>query len=340
MNLFDFQYLAQNSDTLGKDDSLPARQVFVISDTNTSQKNASEDTTYAGAKAIIKKSSPAVPEKQQITGIDVPHEKYLPELPEVLPSGALKDWMEFTNVPLASSGLQVFSSVNPIPSSPRKEIQRNPILPDWFFLLFLAGLLLISSARMLHERYFNRVFMGLTNEYHALSLYKSRNLFTSQVFFLLLLNFILITPLAIYLLMNGEGGESAGRIVTVLGLSAAVAGIIILRRILLYLTGALFQSNKVFGEYSFFVRNFYIKIGLVLLPFVLLGGYFRGISPGVFLAAAAVLVGILYLERLYRGLRTALRYHVPKFYLILYLCALEILPVLLGYKIIRNVTGM
>jgi len=341
MSILDFQYLAQNSDTLEKADSLPAKQVSIATKGNdTSLKNTLRDTTSAGWKAVLKQSSVTVPAKQLNTDTPVPSEKYVPELPEALPSGALKDWMGFTDGHSASSGLQVFSSVSTGQPSFRKEIQRNQILPDWFFLLFLAGLLVLSIARMLYERYFNRVLMALTNEYQALSLYKSRNLFTSQVFFLLLLNFILITPLAIYLLLNGEGGEYTGRVVTALGLSAVAAGIIVLRRILLYVTGELFQSNKVFGEYYFFVRNFYIKTGLVLLPFVLLGAYFRGISPGVFLAAAGVLVGILYIERLYRGLRTASRYHVPKFYLILYLCALEIFPVLLGYKIVRDLTGM
>jgi len=341
INISDFQYLTQNSDTLVKADSLPEKHVtFTAKRADTAKKDTLQDTSLSAVrKVILKQSAIPVPERQQNAGTDVPRETYVPELPEGMPSGALKDWMEFTNSHSASSCLSVFASSSTAPSF-RKEIQRNQMLPDWFFLLFLAGLLVLSSAKMLYERYFNRVLIALTNETQALNIHKSRNLFTSQIFFLLLLNFVLIAPLAIYLLLNGEGGEYTGQVVTVLGMSAVVAGVIILRRILLYLTGELFQSHNAFGEYYLFVRNFYIKTGLVLLPFVLLGAYYRNIPPGVFLTAAAVLVGILYLERLYRGLRIASRYHVAKFYLILYLCALEILPVLLGYKIVRDLTGM
>ena len=337
---FDYQYLAQNSDTLQTADTLPAKQVSLVSEETDTVKNSVRDTALSAKKALLRKAPITLQEKQLTGTAQVPRENYVPEMPDALPSGALKDWMSLTGGYDNLSSLKVFSSVGTVQPAIKKEIPRNEMLPDWFFLLFLAGLLVLSSARMLYERYFNRVLISLTNEYQALSLYKSRNLFTSQVIFMLLLNFILITPLAIFLLMNGEGGEYTGRLVTVLGIAASIAGIVVLRRIVLYVTGELFQSNKVFGEYSFFIRNFYIKIGLVLLPFVLLAAYSRGISPRIFLVTAAVLVGILYLERLYRGFRAAARYHVPKFYLILYLCALEILPVLLGYKIIRDMTGM
>jgi hypothetical protein len=45
------------------------------------------------------------------------------------------------------------------------------------------------------------------------------------------------------------------------------------------------------------------------------------------------LIIISYIMRLYRGFQIIIKKDIFLFYLILYLCTLEILPVLLGYKL-------
>ena len=77
-------------------------------------------------------------------------------------------------------------------------------------------------------------------------------------------------------------------------------------------------------------------IGIVLLPIISILPYVPdSIAPWVFYAGFFVII-LLYILRIFRGLQISFKNRLSIFYLILYLCALEIMPTLILFKVIVN----
>jgi hypothetical protein len=108
----------------------------------------------------------------------------------------------------------------------------------------------------------------------------------------------------------------------------------LVRIALLRITSNLFLQRSLFSEY---IHNSLVinkGIGIVLFPIVITARYFP--FPLISLVLAIGL-GILILGAIWKIIRAyqiIRRKHIVLFYLILYLCTLEFLPLLLGYKVI------
>jgi hypothetical protein len=98
------------------------------------------------------------------------------------------------------------------------------------------------------------------------------------------------------------------------------------------LIGFLFKVPNEFAEYIHNINLFNKNIGLFLFPIVILYPYIdESIRPAVLYLGIAIL-SIMFLLRTIRGFQIIMRKGVSFFYLILYLCAIEILPVLIVVK--------
>ncbi|MBK9388870.1 MAG: DUF4271 domain-containing protein [Bacteroidetes bacterium] len=97
-------------------------------------------------------------------------------------------------------------------------------------------------------------------------------------------------------------------------------------------TGVLSDQRSVFHDYLHTVYQSY-RFGAFFLFFHVIMMAYTGFQAdkGYFLSGAAILI-ILYLIRIFRLLLIFINRNISIFYLILYLCALEILPVLITIK--------
>jgi hypothetical protein len=97
-------------------------------------------------------------------------------------------------------------------------------------------------------------------------------------------------------------------------------------------TGNLTGESEVFNEYLFTVYQAY-RFSSVLLSFLLvLTLYTVFLPPEVYLITGAIVLIIFYLYRVTRLFLIFMKRNISIIYLILYLCALEILPVLILVK--------
>jgi hypothetical protein len=74
--------------------------------------------------------------------------------------------------------------------------------------------------------------------------------------------------------------------------------------------------------------------GLVLFPVVLLVAYYPGEDPAIPVVTGIIVAFILYFMLIYRGTIILLKKQLSIFYLFLYFCTLEFLPLVLIYKIV------
>ena len=113
----------------------------------------------------------------------------------------------------------------------------------------------------------------------------------------------------------------------------AVAGLVLLKQLAVFLTGRIFARPKPAGRYGFLLLVFGIVLGFALLPFsALLAFGPAGWTDGLVIASLLGVAGLL-IFRYLRGLFLAAPLlRGARFHFFLYLCSIEIAPVLLLWK--------
>lgn len=100
------------------------------------------------------------------------------------------------------------------------------------------------------------------------------------------------------------------------------------------LLGYIFKAQKEASEYMMTIFLFCNTLGLFMLPLIVCLTYVKQVSPIVFIYAGIGFIIIFFSIRLVRGLFLGLnRLEISKIYLFMYLCALEILPIIIIIKL-------
>ena len=211
---------------------------------------------------------------------------------------------------------------------------RNQQSGDWILAIILSSFFLLAWVRIFFTRYLVQIINSLFIYHTASKLFRDNNILLQRISFVLNTIFILISGLFIYQLFNFfdvRVNIPAGFPLYLFS-TGLVFGFIIFRYIAVYTVGFIFARQKEFIEYLHNVFLYNKSIGLVLLPIVA-GIAFTPQSIRIPLVYAGLLIVIFfYILRIGRSFRIILRKDVLIFYLILYLCTLEILPILLFYK--------
>jgi len=118
---------------------------------------------------------------------------------------------------------------------------------------------------------------------------------------------------------------------------AVILSALTLRHFICIITGNMSDEKEIFREYLIGIYQGYRLAGIFLLAISVLILYTTFIPPKTLFQAGFVIVGLLYLIRVIRLFLIFINRHVSIFYLILYLCALEILPVVI---IVRYITEL
>ena len=115
--------------------------------------------------------------------------------------------------------------------------------------------------------------------------------------------------------------------------SAGVAGLVALKRLVVYMIGGLFPIRKDTSKYAFVLLVFSVLIGIVFVPINLAVSYAPEAVRVAFLYGGLAVVALLYGLHLVRGLLVAGPLATSRpLHLILYICAVEIAPLLLFYR--------
>lgn len=98
--------------------------------------------------------------------------------------------------------------------------------------------------------------------------------------------------------------------------------------------GFVFKTAKETDEYALTVLLYINSLGLFLLPIVVCIAFAENVPVEIFIKTGLCLLALFLFTRMVRGLIIGLNsIRVSKFYLFLYLCSLEILPLIVMVKI-------
>jgi hypothetical protein len=115
-------------------------------------------------------------------------------------------------------------------------------------------------------------------------------------------------------------------------LFAVLLGIYFLKQITIYAVGLLSDGDFSLDEYGYHVFLTNRLLGLLLFPLAALIVYFPTQQAEYLLLAGLAMVAVFITYRIIRSLFTALESGVTPFYILFYICTLEILPSALGIK--------
>ncbi len=204
---------------------------------------------------------------------------------------------------------------------------------DWMILVFLFALVALAYTRRLYPARLARLWKSTWNV-RALRQAIREEPNTPRASLLFNISFYLTFSLVIFLVVKYFGLEPPGYsgILLYLILLAAIAGIYLLKTIGIRLVQLMADGDFGLREYEYNVFLMNRMIGLILLPFALFMAYAPTAEIRPIFFTVIAICGLMIAYRMIRGLINALSEGVPPFYIIFYICTLEILPLAVCFK--------
>jgi hypothetical protein len=211
----------------------------------------------------------------------------------------------------------------------------EPNYNNWFTLFLLFTLVLMAIVKHSFAKYLSSLFRSIFNYPTASRLFREQNISLRQGSLLMEYFYLLVLSLFGYQLMNHFGFlPSVSNLVRFL-IVLIVVCLFVFTKIFIYKTIAYInESQTETGEYLFNMKNYYKVLGILLLPVIGLTAWAPVYNSTVFLITGLVMAAIIYLLNLKRGIKILLKKQYSIFYLFLYLCTLEFLPLLLFLKVV------
>lgn len=216
----------------------------------------------------------------------------------------------------------------------------TPVTGNFKFFLSTALIIFLTLSVALYSSYISKVYRAFINENFLKMIHRDHGtvvaipyLFLYGLFFISLGIFLFLTfkHFNIPLFGNTFGG--------VLAYIGSVTGIFLLKHLLLNILGFVFPIQKEIKQYSFTIIIFSIVLGLILIPSNILIAHAPSSMTSFFIYGTFVVILLLYLFRTLRSLFIASRFiTLYKFHFFMYLCTLEIAPVLILLKIVLSTT--
>lgn len=219
-----------------------------------------------------------------------------------------------------------------------EERSRASLQSDWSVLILLACLLLFTLVRTGSGKLKRSEKILQLNTKNDAVVHDTGGLFHWQS---VVLNLISFFVLSLFCYKAADVNGMIPQSIKGLGFWGMCLGGLALaftiRHAICLATGRMSGQTEAFNEYLAGIYQSYHIAAIILYVLVLLVSYTFLLPSQVFLIAGIATVGLMYLYRVIRLVIIFLKRNISIFYLILYLCALEILPVAVA---IRYFTGL
>jgi hypothetical protein len=209
---------------------------------------------------------------------------------------------------------------------------REIILNEWYTILIVFSLCILAFAKFTFSNRFNDYLWVIGNSKY-LKIYAREQKFIDQFDSLLFIN--LVISLSIFSIIGYSVFEEPidFDLALFLKIFVGIGALILIKVLLERLIGSLFDIDELIDSYIFQKTNYKNYVGLILLPINVI--LIFAINPTT--TVIYIILGLITLVNLI-GFVTSFKSHQKTilnnfFYFILYLCALEIAPYIILYKL-------
>jgi len=215
-----------------------------------------------------------------------------------------------------------------------KERRRGEV---WVIVVILTLVLFFAILKNAFSKEFSAIIHSFYSSRSLSHISREENLLSSWPFLLLFILFGLTMGMFLYLSgkyfqleYEYKGFE------WFLILSALITGLFGLKIMVLRILGFFFGVQKLVREYVTILYLSYFNAALIFLPLVIAFSLTPHQYAGVYTYLAILFIIVVFVIQFLRaGTNVLSNHHLSKFYLFIYLCALEICPVLILIKALR-----
>jgi hypothetical protein len=213
-------------------------------------------------------------------------------------------------------------------------ILNQDINPDWLIAFIIGSLIILAWLKLFFNKFFDQIIVSMWNFQLGSKFLRDQGIFSRRVGLVLNINFLLIGGLFIYLVLThfNINPLSLKPLYAYILYTSILTILLLIRYILTTLTGFIFNQQIYFREYLYHILIIYKNLGIFFIPIVFCIAYIQENLRIYVIICALAIIAMAYLFRFIKGFQLIIKKDVLIFYLILYLCTLEILPVLFYYK--------
>lgn len=210
---------------------------------------------------------------------------------------------------------------------------RDIISNDFFTILLMVGLLLVATAKGVSPKRFNDFITVLGNSKY-LKIYSREQKFFDKFDALLFTNLIISVSLFAFISYKFFTNSNSISADMMFKIAFGICVYILIKVFIERLIGSLFEMDDIIDQYLFQKISYKNYLGVALIPINALLLY--SFKPTLtFFYVTVILLFIIIIVGLFTSFKahqSLIKYNF--FYFILYLCALEIAPCIILYKVI------
>jgi len=209
---------------------------------------------------------------------------------------------------------------------------------DWIFWPILMLYILFVWIRFNNNKFVNQIIIATLFPRASSRILREKNESSNVILNNLLSFFFFSSGVFLYQTLKFYNVDfySIPDILILLTLCTIIASSYYTKLVSTQIIGFVFQKEKVAHEYLHNLKLFNISTGIFLLPIIVCIPFLNAniineshlIYSGIFIYAS------FYFLRLLRGILISIQQNVSVFYILIYLCTLEILPLILLIKVI------
>ena len=209
---------------------------------------------------------------------------------------------------------------------------RPIIFNEIFTILLIAGLIIVAIAKLVAPKRFNDFVLVLGNDKY-LKIYSRDQKFFDTFDALLFGNLILSISVFCSIIYRLIYDTQSIPYNIMLKLMLSIGIFILIKVLIERLIGSLFEIDKLIDQYIFQKISFKNYLGLLLLPInaLLIYSFKPTINIIYSIVLLLLIINIIGLISTLKANQSLIKNHL--FYFILYLCALEIVPYIILYKV-------
>jgi len=210
--------------------------------------------------------------------------------------------------------------------------------PDWMLGVLLLTFLLIAWVRVYHSRRLKQLYQALTSKLYVQHILRTNDGLMQRVSFVLDVISYLVMATFLFQVTQffGLNIPYSDYLHPYVLMLLALFLLYQIKNITLIMSGVLLNQQEKLREYRFNVFLMNKTLGLVLTPIIIFIAYLS-FGEAVNIWIGIILMVVAYLYRINRGLAIGLKEaNASVFYLFMYLCTLEILPLVVLTRLILD----
>ncbi len=219
--------------------------------------------------------------------------------------------------------------------------ERTALPGDWIFLTLLVAVTILTLAKLGNARKLSALFQSVFSRPAEILMLREGAINRDRIFIPLFAVYLISIASFLYLVFNYLFDPSYFDlhplgIFSLFLLGAFIA--IMVKFLLMRLTGSLFRNKKITREYIHNILIFNLFTGIVLIPLLFLSAYS---DKNIFILLTSGILLVLLVYRFIRGMIIGFEdTNFSVFHLFLYLCSFEILPLIVATKIVTDAIAL